>query len=156
MLNSGSYMWALLKLRGVSCLSLRLSHPEALRCTQGCLHTPRLCTGSASLPISHPHWDVHSLTSTHILAHTSLSIHSLVLGNPLTYRHCCVLGANPIPSKCRHLWSWLVAQTPQRWYNTAFCSFMFSPFAPAHCCHTCQLLSNMLCLIKVNDLLLRL
>lgn len=129
MLNSGSYMWAQLKLLGVSRLSVRLSHPEALRCTQGCLHTPRLCTGSASLPISHPHSDFHPLTSTHTLAHTSLSIRSLDQGNPLTYKQRCVLEANSVLSKCRHLWSWCVAQAPQRWYNKAFSSFVFTIFA---------------------------
>lgn len=36
------------------CLSLRLSHPEALGCTQGCLHTVSRCTGSPP-PISHRH-----------------------------------------------------------------------------------------------------
>lgn len=93
-------------------------------------HTPRLCTGSASLPISHPHSAIYSITSTYILAHTSLSVHGLDQANPLTYRHCSVLVANPMPSKCRHLWSWCSTQTPQRWYNITLSSFMFSPFAP--------------------------
>lgn len=54
--------------------------------------------------------------STHTHAHTSLTIHSLVMGNPLTYTQWSVPEANPIPSKPRHE---CLFKTPQRQHTTA-------------------------------------
>lgn len=108
--------------------------PQTFTPSGAVLHTrlfthSEACVQARPLSPSLTHTQTFTLSQApHILAHTSLSIHSLDQGNPRTYRQRRVLRANPIPSKCGHLWSWHVAQTPQRWYNKALSSFMFAPF----------------------------
>lgn len=101
-------------------LSLRLSHPEALHCTQGCLHTVY------RLGLSPP----QSLRGTHILAHTSLTIHRQDQGNPLTYRQCCELQAKsyffklwtPLELTCGSNTSEVIEQSFVFFYVCSFCS----------------------------------
>lgn len=84
-----------------------------------------------SLPREHPH--------THTHAHTSLTIHSLVMGNPLTYRQWSVPEANPIPSKPRHV---CLFKTPQRQHATAVFFFNLYDFFFFFALHTLSHANN--------------
>lgn len=131
MLSSRSSEWVCLRLPGENRLSLRLSHPEVLSfLAQGCLHSSRLHTGSASVLISHPFSDILTLSqaSTDLPTHHWLSTAwSWVILQLISSAVCPRL--IPFLQNARHLWSWCMAKN--------FRSKTELPFSPLYISFVC-------------------
>lgn len=134
MLSSSSSEWV--RLPGENRLSLRLSHPEVLSfLAQGCLHSSRLHTGSASVLISHPLSDFLTLSqaSVDLPTHHWLSTAwSWVILKLISSAVCPRL--IPFLQNATHLWSWCMAKsfrgkTEQPFFSPLYFSFLCFCFA---------------------------